>query len=60
MMRLCTVQFHEVPIQSLRNTTYIFVEGFDKLTTIEGLLLQVGLRLPLSGKNPLPHSLPPS
>ena len=43
-MRLCTVPFREVPIQSLRNTTYIFVEGFDKLTTIEGLLWQAGLR----------------
>jgi len=43
-MRLCTAPFREVPIQSLRNTTYIFVEGFDKLTTIEGLLWQVGLR----------------
>jgi hypothetical protein len=44
VMRLCTVPFREVPIQNLRNTTYIFVEGFDKLTTIEGLLWQVGLR----------------
>jgi hypothetical protein len=44
MVRFCTVPFREVPIQSLRNTTYIFVEGFDKLTTIEGLLWQAGLR----------------
>jgi hypothetical protein len=44
MVRFCTVPFREVPIQSLRDTTYIFVEGFDKLTTIEGLLWQAGLR----------------
>jgi len=44
MVRFCTVQFREVPIQSLRYTTYIFVEGFDKLTIIEGLLWQAGLR----------------
>jgi hypothetical protein len=44
MVRFCTVQLREVPIQSLRNTTYIFVEGFDKLITIEGLLWQAGLR----------------
>ena len=43
-MRLGTVQFREMTIQSLRNTTYIFVEGFDKLTTIEGLMWQAGLR----------------
>jgi len=41
---LYTVQFREVSIQSLRNATYIFVEGFDKLTNIEVLLWQAGLR----------------
>jgi hypothetical protein len=44
MVRFCTVQLREVSIQSLRYTTYIFIEGFDKLTTIEDLLWQVGLR----------------
>jgi len=41
---LYTVQFRDVSIQSLRNATNIFVEGFDKLTNIEGLLWQAGLR----------------
>jgi len=44
MVRFCTVQLREVSIQSLRYTTYIFIEGFDKLTTIEDLLWQAGLR----------------
>jgi len=44
MVRFCTVQLREVSIQSLRYTTYIFIEGFDKLSTIEGLLWQAGLR----------------
>jgi len=44
MVRFCTVQLREVLIQSLRYTTYIFIEGFDKLTTIEDLLWQAGLR----------------
>jgi len=38
------VSFRAVSIQSLRYTTYIFIEGFDKLTTIEDLLWQAGLR----------------
>ena len=62
-MQLCTVQFREVSIQSLRNTTYIFVEGFDKSTTLEGLLWQAGLRQ-ASSKPPkniklAPQFLPP-
>jgi len=44
MVRFYTVQLREVSIQSLRYTTYIFIEGFDKLTTIEDLLWQAGLR----------------
>jgi len=44
MVRFCTVQLREVLIQSLRYTTYIFIEGFDKLTSIEDLLWQAGLR----------------
>jgi hypothetical protein len=47
-MCLCTVPFREVPIKSLRYITYVFIEGFDKLTTIEGLLWQAGLRQPSS------------
>ena len=47
-MRLCTVQIREVSIQLLRNNTYIFVEGFDRLKTIEGSLWQAGLREPSS------------
>jgi len=43
-VRFCTVQLREVSIQSLRYTTYIFIEGFDKLTTIKDLLWQAGLR----------------
>ena len=44
IVRICTVRFREVAIQSIRYTTYIFIEGFDKLITIKDLLWQVGLR----------------
>ena len=44
MVRFCTVQLREVSIQSLRYTTYIFIEGFYKLTIIKDLLWQAGLR----------------
>jgi hypothetical protein len=61
LMRLCTDRFCDVSIQSLRNTTYIFVEGFDKLTTIEDLLWQAGQREPSSkppkNRKAVPHSL---
>jgi hypothetical protein len=63
MVRFCTVQLREVSIQSLRYTTYIFVEGFDKLPTIEGLLWQAGLRQasskPPKNINLAPQLLPP-
>ena len=62
-MCLCTVQFRDESIQSLRNSTYVFIEGFVKLITIEGLLWQAGLRQP-SSKPPknrklAPQPLPP-
>lgn len=43
-MRFCTVCVREVSRQDLRFSTFIFIEGFGKLTTIEGLLWQAGLR----------------
>jgi hypothetical protein len=42
-MCLCAVWFCDVSIQTLRNTTLIFLETHDILTTIKGLLWQVGL-----------------
>ena len=62
-MRLCTVHLCEVSNQSLRYTTYIFIEGFDKLTTIEDLLWQAGLRQssskPPKNRKLAPQPLPP-
>jgi hypothetical protein len=63
MVRFRTVQFREVSIQSLRYTTYIFIEGFDKLTTIEELQWQAGLRQasskPPKNRKLTPQPLPP-
>jgi hypothetical protein len=63
MVRFCTVRLREVSFQSLRDTTYIFIEGFDKLTNIEDLLWQAGLRQssskPPKNRNLAPQLLPP-
>jgi len=63
MVRFCTVQLREVSIQSVRYNTYIFIEGFDKLTTIEDLLWQAGLRQssskPPKNRKLAPQLLPP-
>ena len=44
MVRIYTVYFRYTSIFILRDHTYISLEGTDKLTTIEDLLWQAGLR----------------
>ena len=48
MVRICTVHFRYTSMIILRDHTYISLERTDKLTTIEGLLWQAGLREPSS------------
>ena len=48
VVRICTVHFRYTSMNILRDHTYISLERIGKLTTIEDLLWQAGLRQPSS------------